>query len=482
MFDDRSRKFKNEYVRLKPVDISRYEPFVGKHFIDELKWLAEPLCGKVWANVNSTFIGGGVAEMLQGIIPLARGLGIDCRWFVLEGSSEFFAVTKKFHNLLQGVDQSITLEEIFHAYLDTLSENTKKVKIVGHLVTVHDPQPAALIMYGNIYGHIIWRCHIDTSSASRRIWRFLLPYINQYDGAVFTSKEFVKDDLQIPIYEVSPSIDPLREKNKLFSRKEALDNLRSLFHKHNIDPQRPIIAAVSRYDIHKNQRGIIQSFKLLKQGLSKKIKPLLIIVGNSATDDPEGMQMYNQMLEEVDNDKDIHLLLNVEDNDRVIGSLMTLADCFVHISTKEGFGLVVSEALWHGTPVIGSRVGGIKRQIVNGTNGFLVEPQDRSSTAKAMQSLIEDKQMCKKMGKEAHEYVKEHFLLPKMLKKDLMLMRYYLEIDNKIPLFRINDLTYQEIRQALYGRTVWPFSSDDLKNKVKTIWEPQNNSCLDTEN
>ncbi|MBU2541609.1 MAG: glycosyltransferase [Candidatus Omnitrophica bacterium] len=476
MFDDRSRKFKNEYVRLKPVDISRYEEFSGKHFVDELRWLAEPLSGKVWANVNSTFVGGGVAEMLQGVIPLARGLGIDCRWFVLEGSPDFFAVTKKFHNLIQGVDQPITLEEIFHAYLDTLSENTRKVKIVGHMVTVHDPQPAALIMYGNIYGHIIWRCHIDTSNASRRIWRFLLPYINQYEGAIFSTKDFAKGNLQIPIYEITPSIDPLRAKNKLFSRKEALNNLSDLFNKHNIDPQRPIIAAVSRYDIHKNQKGIIQSFKLLKKNISAKLKPLLIIVGNSATDDPEGIDMYNQVSQEAQDDKDIHLLLNVENNDIVIGSLMSIANCFVHISTKEGFGLVVTEALWHATPVIGSRVGGIQKQVVHGANGFLVNPDDRKSVACGMKTLIEDGQMRKKMGKEAHEYVKRNFLLPQMLKKHLILMRYYLEIDNKIPPFRINDLTYQEIRQALYGRTVWPFSSDDLKSKVKTIWESKRNN------
>ncbi len=188
MFDDRSRKYKNQYVPLKSVDINKYEPFVGKHAMDELKWLAEPLKNKVWANVNSTFVGGGVAEMLQSEVPLARALGIDCRWFVIEGSESFFSVTKKFHNLLQGVDQNIQMEEIFHAYLDTIDENTKNIRLVGHMVIVHDPQPAALIMNGNIYGHILWRCHIDTSNASRRIWRFLLPYINQYWGAIFTTE------------------------------------------------------------------------------------------------------------------------------------------------------------------------------------------------------------------------------------------------------------------------------------------------------
>ncbi|MCK5235816.1 MAG: glycosyltransferase [Deltaproteobacteria bacterium] len=363
------------------------------------------------------------------------------------------------------------MEEIFHAYLDTIDENTRNVRLVGHMVTVHDPQPAALIMNGNVYGHILWRCHIDTSNASRRIWRFLLPYINQYWGAIFTTEEFIRTPLQIPTYKISPSIDPLREKNRHFTKKEALHNLSSLFNKNNIDPGRPIIAAVSRFDIHKNQKGIIRSFKLLKDQVKKKKKPQLIIVGNSATDDPEGMGMYEDVKKEADNDKDIHLFLNVKDNDRVVGSLMSIADCFVHISTKEGFGLVVAEAMWHGTPVIGSKVGGITKQIMPNHNGFLVEPHNYPAIAKYMKTLIEDKHMQRELGKKAIEWVRQHFLLPQMLYKELVLMRYYLEIDNKIPPFRINDLTYKEISEALYGRTVWPFSSDDLKKRIEAIIE-----------
>lgn len=471
MFDDRSRKYKNQYVPLKSVDINKYEPFIGKPAIDELKWLAEPLRNKVWANINSTFVGGGVAEMLQSEVPLARSLGIDCRWFVLEGSQSFFSVTKKFHNLLQGINQDITLEEIFHAYLDTIDINTRNVRVVGHLVTVHDPQPAAIIMNGNVYGHILWRCHIDTSNASRRIWRFLLPYVNQYWGAIFTAEEFVRTPLQIPTYKISPAIDPIREKNKQYTKKEALDNLRGLFNKDDIDPGRPIVLAVSRFDVHKNQKSIIKSFKLLKGHTKARKRPQLVIVGNSATDDPEGMYMYEQVKNEAKDDKDIHIFLNVRNNDKVVGSLMSIADCFVHISTKEGFGLVVAEAMWHGTPVIGSKVGGITKQVIHKRNGFLAEPFDYPAIAKYMKTLIEDKSLRQGLGRNAIEYVRGHFLLPMMLYKDLILMRYYLEIDNKIPPFRINDLTYREISQALYGRTVWPFSSDDLKGRIEAIIE-----------
>ncbi len=471
MFDDRSRKYSNQYVPLNPVDINLYEQFVGKEFMDDLKFMAEPLEKKVWANVNSTFVGGGVAEMLQSVVPFARGLGIDARWFVIEGSDEFFSVTKKFHNLLQGVDQEITLKEIFHAYLDTIDENTKDVKVVGHMVTIHDPQPAAIIMNGNVYGHIYWRCHIDTSSASRRIWRFLLPYVNQYEGAIFTTEEFVRENIQIPSYKISPSIDPLRPKNRMRTRKESLKSLEKVFNENNIDPGRPIVAAVSRYDVHKNQKTIIEAFKLLKKNLSKGIDPVLVIVGNSATDDPEGMKMYDVVKKCALGEKDIHLLVNVEDNDEVIGSLMALADCFVHISTKEGFGLVVSEAMWQGTPVVGSKVGGITKQVINGHNGFIVEPHETEEAARAIKSILEDKPLRETLSRNARETVAQHFLLPVMIFKELMLMRYSLEIDNKVPEFRMNKLTYKEITQALYGRTVWPFSTEDLQKRIETIWE-----------
>lgn len=471
MFDDRSRKYKNQYVPLEPINIDLYEPFVGKEALDEIRFLARPLKNKVWANVNSTFVGGGVAEMLQSVIPFARGLGIDARWFVIEGSKDFFTVTKKFHNLLQGIDQEISLKEIFHAYLDTIDENTRNVKVVGHMVTVHDPQPAAIIMNGNVYGHIFWRCHIDTSNARPWIWRFLLPYINQFEGAIFTTKEFIKDNLQIPIYQISPSIDPLRKKNKQRSRKEALSVLEEVFNKHNIDPKRPIVAAVSRYDIHKNQKGIIEAFKIMKKQVSKGLNPILIILGNNATDDPEGSRMYEEVKEKAKDDKDIYLLLNVKNNDEVVGSLMSIADCFVHISTKEGFGLVISEAMWQKTPVIGSKVGGIPKQVIHGVTGFLLSPYEYKEIARAMKTLLEDKKLREKLGYNARQHVAQHFLLPHMISKELRLMRYCLEIDNKIPEFRMNLLTYKEIIQALYGRTVWPFSTKDLKRRIKTIWE-----------
>ena len=479
MFDDRSRKYKNQYVPLEPVNVDDYKEFVGGRVLRDLKHLAKPLRKKVWANVNSTFVGGGVAEMLQSKIPFANALGIDCRWFVIEGTQEFFTVTKKFHNLLQGVDQDINMDEIFHAYLEIIQENLERTALIGDFVVIHDPQPAAVIMSGNIYGHIIWRCHIDTSNASQRIWRFLLPYINQYDGAIFTSGEFVKDGLQIPIYEIPPCIDPLRRKNKQYTKKQALDILSSLFIEHNVDAERPIIAAISRYDMHKNQKTIIDAFKMMKKNISSKIKPLLILIGNSASDDPEGAKMYEEILKDVGGDADIHAWCNVPNNDRVVGALMHLAKCFVHISTKEGFGLVVSEAMWQGTPVIGSNIGGIKKQIVHTETGFIVEPNDTARVAKKMKYFIEDEDQAKIMGENSREYVRSNFLLPTVMKQYLELMRHSLEINRQAPSFRINDITYKEITAALYGRKKWPFSkkvmrrSLDRKFRRKEVRKPE---------
>lgn len=468
MFDDQSKKFKNQFVIQGPIDVNEYEEFVGKDKINELEKLAVDLQNKSWINVNSTCVGGGVAEMLYSVVPFAKGLGINCKWYVIEGEEDFFTVTKKFHNLLQGVKTTINLKEIFHAYLETIEHNLKDKEIFGDMVVVHDPQPAAAIMSGNVFGNILWRCHIDTTDADLFIWRFLLPYINHYDGAIFTCNEFVKHGVNIPIYEISPCIDPLKEKNKSRSEEQSLKILEPLLKKHKIDAERPIVLAVSRYDIHKNQKTIIKAFKLAKNDKEvKRLNPILIIVGNSAIDDPEGQKIYEQVLKEIDNDKNIYPLLNIKNNDKNIGALMRIAKCFVHISTKEGFGLVVTEAMWQSTPVIGSNIGGIKKQVNEGVNGFIVEPNETEKIANHIKTLLTKKDERETMAKNAVEHVRKNFLLPGLLKKYLLLMRYYLEIDLSLPDFRLNELTYKEIKNAVYNRSSWHFSVSDLKRKIE---------------
>jgi trehalose synthase len=440
---------------VRPED---YEPYVGKKNIEELKRLSEPIRDKGWANVNSTLIGGGVAEMLRSVVPLARGLGIDAHWYVIKGDNEFFSVTKKFHNMLQGIDMDISLEEVFHAYLNTIDENARNTFITSDLIVVHDPQPAAMVMNGVIYGNIVWRCHIDTSNPNRIVWRFLLPYINHCAAAVFTMPSFVGRGLHVPVYQITPCIDPLAEKNRQYGEAEALEILSPLFNEHDVDPDRPIIAAVSRYDIHKNQATIIRAFKDFKEEYRPDPAPYLIFVGNTATDDPEGGAMLETLKEQAGGDPDIRFMVNVDDNDRVIGSLMRYCRMFVHVSTREGFGLVVTEAMWQGAPLIGSTVGGIVEQVVDGETGFLVDPKDHRGIAERMRELLDDPEKARVMGENGRRRVRERFLLPELVRRYANLLRYYSREDRDPPDFRLSDLTYSEVINIMRPRP--PFFPD----------------------
>ncbi len=426
-----------------------YLPFIGKKRLEELKKIADTVRSRYWTNVNSTLEGGGVAEMLQSVIPLARGLGVRADWYVINGNTDFFQVTKKFHNMLQGVEQPISMKEIFGAYLDTINENAKNTLIASDMTVVHDPQPAALIMNEVIFGNILWRCHIDTSSPNQTIWRFLLPYINMCSGAIFTMPEFVGPGLHIPLYQITPCIDPLAEKNHQYSDSEALDILSDLFNEHDIDTDRPIIAAISRYDIHKNQSTILKSFQILRKEFKFRKPPYLIFLGNTSVDDPEGDEMLNQLKREAGDDKDVRFWVNVKNNDQVVGALMRLAKVFIHVSTREGFGLVVSEAMWQGTPVIGSCVGGITRQVVDGETGFLVHPLDAEKIASDTARLLENLEEAEIIGGKAREHVRTHFLLPELVRKYLLLLQFYTGRSKDLPDFRLNKLSYSEILHHL---------------------------------
>jgi trehalose synthase len=345
----------------------------------------------------------------------------------------------------------VSLEDLFGTYLETIQKNAKEMKIGADLVVVHDPQPAALVMHSAIYGKVLWRCHIDTSAPNEIIWRFLLPYINQYSGAIFTMPEFVSPGLQIPTYQITPAIDPLAVKNWLWTAEEAQTILAPLFHAHDMDPDRPILAAVSRYDIHKNQPTILKAFNRLREQRQSKAPPYLVFLGNTATDDPEGETVLKRLRETAGDDPDVKFWVNVQNNDQVVGALMQAARGFVHVSTKEGFGLVVSEALWHGTPVIGSRVGGITRQVLDGENGFVVDPLDVETIAQKMAFFLDHPQVSEVMGRRGWGHVRRHFLLPELVFKHLALIRYYHKVDVTPPTFRLNSMTYKEILDELRG-------------------------------
>ena len=433
-----------EYQSETILTLDEYEPYIGRERVDTLTRLAASVAGKGWANINSTFVGGGVAEILRSAIPLARSLGVHARWYTIQGHDAFFQVTKKFHNTLQGVDQSIALQELFETYLDNLETNATNVSLESDLIVVHDPQPAALIMHGGLMGNVLWRCHIDTSTPNPTVWRFLAPYINQYAGAIFTMPEFVGPGLQIPQYQITPCIDPRTEKNVQYTEERAKEILTPLFRQHAVDPDRPILAAISRYDIHKNQASILRAFTRLRAERRYDPAPYLIFLGNTATDDPEGEAMLEQLKALADDDPDVRFWVNVENNDQVVGSLMRLARGFVHVSTREGFGLVVSEALWQGTPVIGSRVGGIVQQVIDGETGYLVEPLDVDAIATKMARILDEPKQTAQLGRQAQEHVRQNFLLPELVRRYLTLLRYYTGIDPDYPLFRMNPISYRE--------------------------------------
>ncbi len=433
-----------EYQPETILTLDEYEPYIGRERVNALTRLATAVEGKGWANINSTFVGGGVAEMLRSVIPLARSLGVHARWFTIQGHDAFFQVTKKFHNTLQGVDQPIALQELFETYLDNLETNAKNVSLESDLIVVHDPQPAALIMHGVLLGNVLWRCHIDTSTPNPTVWRLLAPYINQYAGAIFTMPEFVGPGLQIPQYQITPCIDPCTEKNAQYTEERAKEILTPLFRQHAVDPDRPILAAISRYDIHKNQASILRAFTRLREERRYDPAPYLIFLGNTATDDPEGEAMLGQLKALAGDDPDVRFWVNVENNDQVVGSLMRLARGFIHVSTREGFGLVVSEALWQGTPVIGSRVGGIVQQVVDGETGYLVDPLDVDAIATKMARILDAPEQTAQLGRQAQEHVRQNFLLPELVRRYLTLLRYYTGIDPDYPTFRMNPMSYRE--------------------------------------
>jgi trehalose synthase len=432
--------------------IEAYSPYIGDSGVTSLRRLAGLLEGKTWVSINSAFDGGGVAEMLRGVIPFARGLGVDASWYVIEGEESFFRVTKKFHNLLQGVEQPITLDEIFATYLDTIDRIAVNVSLTADMIVVHDPQPAGLLAKGVMFGNVLWRCHIDTSRPQQAVWRFLLPYVNHSDGAVFTMPEFVGPGLNVPLYEISPCIDPLAVKNRQYAVSEARDVLAPLFNKNGVDPEKPILAAISRYDIHKNQETIVKAFRKLCETRRYDPAPNLIFLGNTAADDPEGGAVLESLQSAAGGDPGVYFFANVEDNDRVVGALMQLARGVVHVSTREGFGLVVTEALWQGTPVIGSEVGGITKQVIDGETGFLVHPMDEDAIAAKMAWLLDHPEQAQAMGANAREHVRRCFLLPELVRRYLLLLRYYSGIDPEPPRFRLNKRSYREVSAMMKAR------------------------------
>ncbi len=387
--------------------IEEYIPVVGQAIIDDLRLLAEKLKGKVIQNINSTAVGGGVAEILSRMVPLLKELGIDARWDLIKGGEQFFEVTKKFHNALHGKLVAINQYD-FDTFIEASQKNIEEMNIVGDIVFVHDPQPIALIKTKST-NKWIWRCHIDVSNPNQKVWRFLTDYIVHYDSAVFSAPGFVQR-LPIRQFLISPSIDPLSDKNKELSQ----DTIDSILRKYEITKDKPMITQISRFDRLKDPIGVIEAYQLVK----KYIDCQLVLAGGTAADDPEGLKVLEEVKEKAKEDKDIHILL-LPQNDIEVNALQRASTVIMQKSLKEGFGLTVAEALWKTKPVVASNVGGIPLQIKHKYSGLLCHSIE--GAAFALKQLLSNPSYATKLGENGREHIHNNFLITRHV-RDYMLL------------------------------------------------------------
>ena len=393
------------------IRLADYEEIVGREVIQEMYVLAERVKNRRMQNINSTPVGGGVAEILTRMIPLLRELGIDATWDVIKGDQAFFSVTKAFHNALHGKKEEIT-DEMFEVFRATTEANLEDMNFSEDLVVVHDPQPAGLIDRKREMGrHWMWRCHIDVSAPDARVWDFLRPYVEQYDAAIFSMPDFAQR-LPIPQYMVAPSIDPLADKNKELSAAYVA----GILEKYGLDPERPIVTQISRFDRLKDPVGVIAAYKMVK----RRHDCQLVLAGGGASDDPEGEEVLREVEQEAAGDRDIHILLLPPFSDLEINALVRGSTVVLQKSIKEGFGLTVTEALWKRKPVIGGAVGGIKLQVIDGVTGFLVHSPE--GAAKRLAQLLSDRALSTKLGQNGYQHVKQNFLLTRHVKDHVLVM------------------------------------------------------------
>lgn len=387
-----------------------YEPIVGRGTIEELRLLGEKLSGKVIQNINSTFTGGGVAEILSRMVPLLSQLGVDARWNIIKGSDEFFQVTKKFHNALHGRAERVTPQD-FSLFLEVSDKNMAELDLYGDIIFVHDPQPVALVKRKPEMGkRWIWRCHIDVSRPSQEVWEFLRPFVVNYDAAVFSAPSFAQ---QLPIRQflISPSIDPLSDKNKELSQ-ETID---ATMERLGIPRDKPIVTQVSRFDYLKDPVGVIQAFGMVR----KSIDCRLVLAGGTATDDPESEKVLAEVRERAQGVPDIHILLLPSGSDIEVNVLQRASTVILQKSLKEGFALTVSEALWKSKPVVASAVGGIPLQVRNRFTGLLCHGIE--GTAYALRQLLASPDYARALGERGREHVRQNFLITRHLRDYLLL-------------------------------------------------------------
>jgi trehalose synthase len=396
---------------MPPPHLDDYKPIIGDAEIDELRFLAKKVANKTVKMVNSTAVGGGVAEMLNRLVPLLGELDVTTHWDVITGGNDFFEVTKAFHNALHGASYELTrhAQEIFLMYNE---QNRQRMQFNEDFIVIHDPQPAALIRAREqSAAKWVWRCHIDLSHPHPQVWGFLRPFIEEFNAAIFSSQSFARQ-LPIPQYLFYPCIDPLSEKNKELDEK-FIQNVCEEF---GIDRSRPIVTQVSRFDRLKDPIGVVRAFKLAK----KYVDCQLVLAGGGASDDPEGAVVLKEVRDAAGDDPDIIILDLPPWCALEINALQRASTIVVQKSIKEGFGLTVTEALWKGKPTIASAVGGIPNQVIHKMTGALVHSVE--GCAYQIRYLLTHPEFAVQLGRNGHEHVKENFLMTTNVRRWLLLL------------------------------------------------------------
>ncbi|MGM0366126.1 MAG: glycosyltransferase [Actinomycetota bacterium] len=390
--------------------LEAYREIAGTDEVDQLYRLAELSRKKKVVMVNSARDGGGVAEILNCLIPLMVELGIDCRWETIEADAPFFEITKSMHNAMQGKKINFTSDALAY-YLEVNKKNAGRLNLDADIVIIHDPQPLALVSYyAKNSSKWVWRCHIDTSKPELSLWKFFKSHLLGYDASIYSIAKFSRL-LPHPQYLIPPSIDPLSDKNRDMESSEV----KKVLKRYSIGNEKPLIVQVSRFDKFKDPVGVIKAYRMVKEELDCR----LILAGGTASDDPEGAMVLEEVKKEAAGDPDIRILCLEPGSNLDINALQRAADVIIQKSTKEGFGLVVTEAMYKAKPVVGGAVGGITIQIQNHHTGFLVHSPE--GAAYRIRYLLNRKKVRQEMGEAAREYVRSNFLITRHLRDYLAL-------------------------------------------------------------
>jgi trehalose synthase len=420
--ETRVQEMSDDTVSVKTLSLDQYTEIIGEEQVEQIRNVAEKISGCSVVHVNSTSFGGGVAEILHRLVALIQDVGLDAQWKVAEGSVEFFNATKTIHNALQGMQTPLT-DDLTDTYLQQNRANAIHMSLDYDYVVIHDPQPLPLINYCRKRGgKWIWRCHIDLSQPNQDFLDFLAPFIRLYDASIFTMKQFASSSLKPKeVAVIPPSIDPLSDKNK--SLPDAV--ISSVLDRYDVDPEKPIITQVARFDPWKDPLGVIDVYRLIK----KKIPDVqLLLIASMASDDPEGWSYFEKTARYAGGDSDIHLLTDlVGVHDVEVNAFQRASDVVLQKSLREGFGLTIAEALWKEIPVVGAHVGGIPLQILNNATGFLVDSIEEA--AEKTIYLLKHPEVAKKMGEKGKNHVRKNFLITRHLEDYLKLFVYLSQSD-----------------------------------------------------